>query len=104
MQIPQNISDHEKSILYMLSQGMQNKCIANALCLSEHTIKNHKANLCRKLSLSSTTELYVWASQCATMLQTLGGGGKFQFKPLVNFTKFSVSEKISKMYYCKNKY
>ncbi len=77
MQIPQNISDHEKSILYMLSRGKQNKCIANALCLSEHTIKNHKANLCRKLKLSSTTELYIWANQYATMLQIGGRGVNF---------------------------
>ncbi|MDP1815725.1 MAG: LuxR C-terminal-related transcriptional regulator [Leadbetterella sp.] len=68
MQIPQNISNHEKSILVLLSQGKQNKYIAETLFLSEHTIKNHKANLCRKLNLNSTTELYLWASQYAAML------------------------------------
>ncbi len=101
MYLPQDVSDHEKSILTMLSQGKQNQCIAKAFCLSEHTIKNHKANLCRKLSLSSTTELYVWASQCATMLQTGGRGGKSPIKPLVYCTKFIVLVQISKMYYCK---
>lgn len=68
MPIQQNISEHEKNILKLLSQGKQNKCLAESLCLSEHTIKNHKANLCRKLNLNSTTELYLWAVQNAVSL------------------------------------
>jgi DNA-binding NarL/FixJ family response regulator len=72
MQILQNISEHEKKILCLLSQGKQNKYLADTLCLSEHTIKNHKANLCRKLNLNSTTELYLWAVKNVTTLQNEG--------------------------------
>ncbi len=55
------ITDQEKRILFWLSKGKQNKFLAETLYSSEHTVKNHKANLCRKLNLTSTTELYCWA-------------------------------------------
>lgn len=69
MEIPENISMQEKRILHLLAQGKQNKYIAEAFCLSEHTVKNHKANLCRKLNLTSTTDLYFWAIRNAEIVQ-----------------------------------
>ncbi len=73
LEIPENVSKQEKRILYLLAQGKQNKYIAEVFCLSDHTVKNHKANLCRKLNLASTTELYFWAVRNATKWQDRRG-------------------------------
>jgi DNA-binding CsgD family transcriptional regulator len=65
-------SRQERIILKLLGEARQNKYIADTLCLSVHTIKNHKANICQKLSLQGCTELYRWCVLNATMLQDMG--------------------------------
>jgi DNA-binding CsgD family transcriptional regulator len=63
----------ERIILNLLAEGKQNIYIADTICLSVHTIKNHKANICQKLNLQGCTELYRWCAINATMLQDMGG-------------------------------
>lgn len=46
----------ERQILEMASQGLQNKTIASALRLSEHTVKIHMHNIINKLGAHNRTE------------------------------------------------
>ena len=75
MNLQNNLTKQEKRILYLIAQGKQNKYIAEAIFLSEHTTKNHKANLCSKLNVKGTLELYLWASRNTKIVQ------QFQEKP-----------------------
>jgi DNA-binding NarL/FixJ family response regulator len=46
----------EQQILELLSEGLQNKIIADRLTLSEHTVKVHVHNLIRKLRVHNRTQ------------------------------------------------
>lgn len=46
----------EHQILELLSEGLQNKIIADRLALSEHTVKVHVHNLIRKLRVHNRTQ------------------------------------------------
>lgn len=46
----------ELQILQLVSQGLQNKLIANRMGLSEHTVKAHVHNLIAKLRVSNRTQ------------------------------------------------
>ncbi len=46
----------EQQILELLSEGLQNKIIADRLALSEHTVKVHVHNLIRKLRVHNRTQ------------------------------------------------
>lgn len=59
--LPDKVTEHERKILGMISQGKQNKQIAEELCISPHTVKNHKSKLMHKLDLSRTIDLYQYA-------------------------------------------
>ena len=59
--LPAKVTDHERNILGLISQGKQNKQIAEELCISPHTVKNHKSKLMHKLDLSRTIDLYQYA-------------------------------------------
>ncbi len=69
MNFQNNLTKQEKRILSLIAQGKQNKYIAEAIFLSEHTVKNHKANICRKLNVINTLELYLWASKNANLVK-----------------------------------
>jgi len=45
------LSETERTILYMIGQRKTSGQIAEALCSSPYTIKNHRHNICRKLGL-----------------------------------------------------
>lgn len=51
----------EAEILSYASQGYSNKQIANKLCLSEQTIKNHMTNIFHKLDARDRTEAVIMA-------------------------------------------
>lgn len=44
----------------LVSQGMQNKKIAPALGITEHTVRNHLQEIMQRLHLHNRTELAVW--------------------------------------------
>ena len=55
------LTDKEKRVLYLLSEGKSNKQIAAAVFLAEGTVKNYVSRIMEKLHLRSRTELAVRA-------------------------------------------
>lgn len=51
------ISLAEKRVLVLMAEGKSSKQIADELFLSEHTIKNHRKNMLKKLHCSSSAEI-----------------------------------------------
>ncbi|SEQ37629.1 regulatory protein, luxR family [Devosia sp. YR412] len=60
LEIPEKLrgglTRREQQVLGLLSQGLQNKLIADRLKLSEHTVKVHVHNLIRKLHVHNRTQ------------------------------------------------
>ena len=55
------LSDREREILKMMSQGMSNREIAAELVISERTARTHVSNVLAKLGLASRTQAALWA-------------------------------------------
>jgi two-component system nitrate/nitrite response regulator NarL len=55
------LTSREQEILEQIANGMSNKRIAEALGISEGTVKVHVKHLLKKLHLHSRTEAAVWA-------------------------------------------
>lgn len=51
-----SLSEREREVLVLLAQGLANRQIAEALVLSEGTVKNHVANILAKLRAANRTE------------------------------------------------
>jgi DNA-binding NarL/FixJ family response regulator len=51
------LSDKEEKILQLISEGMSNRQIANALFLAEGTVKNYVSRIMEKLHANTRTEL-----------------------------------------------
>ncbi|MBB6673606.1 response regulator [Cohnella nanjingensis] len=51
------VTVREKEILAWVAQGASNKEIADRLCISEHTVKNHLKNILHKLHLQNRVQL-----------------------------------------------
>ena len=52
-----NISDREIEVLALIGEGKSSKEIAEVLCISEHTVSNHRKNMLKKLEVKSTGEI-----------------------------------------------
>jgi DNA-binding NarL/FixJ family response regulator len=50
------LTTRERQILQLVSEGFQNKLIANRMALSEHTVKAHVHNLIAKLHVTNRTQ------------------------------------------------
>lgn len=59
--VTQNISDREKEIICLLSEGLSFKEVGEKLCISPRTVENHKTNILEKLGLKNTIELVKFA-------------------------------------------
>lgn len=57
------LSTREKEILLIVAEGATNEEVANSLCISKHTVKNHLYNLCKKINVSSRLGAAHWASR-----------------------------------------
>lgn len=57
----EDLTERERQILGLISQGMSNKLIARELDISEGTVKVHVKHLLKKLALHSRVEAAVWA-------------------------------------------
>ena len=55
------LSDREKDVIVALVQGMQNKEIADHLCISVNTVITHRRNIARKLQIHSAAGLTIYA-------------------------------------------
>lgn len=55
------LGEREKDIIKCVAQGMANKEIADALCLSVHTVATHRRNISAKLGIHSTAGLTIFA-------------------------------------------
>ena len=55
------LTAREQEIMRMLAEGMSKAQIADTLFISIKTVENHRANIMRKLSLHSRTELVKYA-------------------------------------------
>ena len=50
------LTDREREVLKFLARGWRNREIAEHLCISERTVKNHVTNIITKLGVKSRTE------------------------------------------------
>ncbi len=57
------LTDQERKILHLLTEGLTNREIANRLYLAEKTVKNYVSNLLMKMGFARRTEAAVWASK-----------------------------------------
>lgn len=55
------LSEREKEVLQLISQGLSNKKISEELYLSESTVKNHLRNILDKLHLQNRMQLIAFA-------------------------------------------
>jgi two-component system nitrate/nitrite response regulator NarL len=55
------LTDREREILQLITEGKSNKMIARRLDISEGTVKVHVKHLLKKLNLRSRVEAAVWA-------------------------------------------
>ncbi len=60
-----NLTEQEVSILGHLQTGIANKAIAEIMCISQHTVKYHLANIYKKLNVKNRTE-------CINVASSLG--------------------------------
>ncbi len=51
------LTEREFEIINLLKQGMDSKEMADHLCLSQHTVRNHRRNILRKTNTNKVTEL-----------------------------------------------
>ena len=55
------LSDREREVIISVVQGMQNKEIADHLCISINTVITHRRNIARKLQIHSAAGLTIYA-------------------------------------------
>ena len=58
---PEPLSTREKEIIVCVVKGMTNKQIADALCISAHTVITHRRNIAAKLQIHSAAGLTIYA-------------------------------------------
>lgn len=55
------LSEREKQVFGLLVEGNSNKIIGEVLCVSAKTVEKHRANIVRKLGISSPLEMVKYA-------------------------------------------
>ena len=60
-QVDNTLSPREKEILVCVAKGMLNKEIADALCISIHTVITHRKNITQKTGIKTVAGLTVYA-------------------------------------------
>lgn len=55
------LTEREKEVLQLISEGKSNKEVAQILKLSAHTVETHRTNLMQKLGLHNTAEIVLYA-------------------------------------------
>ena len=57
----QNLTDRQKEILQLITEGHSTKEIADILCISTRTVERHKYNIMQELKLKTTADLVKYA-------------------------------------------
>jgi len=57
----QNLTDRQKEILQLITEGHPTKEIADTLCISVRTVERHKYNMMKELKLKTTADLVKYA-------------------------------------------
>ena len=57
----ETLTDRERQILQMITEGLSNREIAEELCISVKTVNNHRTNLMDKLNIHNTAKLVKYA-------------------------------------------
>ena len=55
------LTRREMEIITLCAAGMSAKQIADELCITQHTVENHKDNIFNKIGVKSTSELILYA-------------------------------------------
>jgi DNA-binding NarL/FixJ family response regulator len=58
---PNVLSMRQSQILFLITEGMDNKTIAHHLGISDKTVKNQLTTVFRKLNVQSRTQAAIWA-------------------------------------------
>jgi DNA-binding NarL/FixJ family response regulator len=74
------LTDREREILQLITEGMTNQDMADLLCISTSTVDSHRKNLMSKLDVHSVVGLVKYAIKHKVVKSSLSG-----FK-LVRFT------------------
>jgi DNA-binding NarL/FixJ family response regulator len=69
------LTARERQVLTLVSEGYQNKLIADRMALSEHTVKAHVHNLIAKLRVTNRTQAAAYLHEHA---RGMGGGERAQ--------------------------
>jgi DNA-binding NarL/FixJ family response regulator len=57
------LTPREREVATLIGNGYSNEQIARALAISRNTVRQHVANISRKLGLRSRPQIAVWAFQ-----------------------------------------
>jgi len=57
------LTEREQELLVLIAEGLNNDQIADRLCISLKTVKNHRSNIMKKLDIHSTYELIRYAAR-----------------------------------------
>jgi DNA-binding NarL/FixJ family response regulator len=56
----ESLTKREREVVQLLGEGLDNKSIANALCVTQKTVEYHLTNILGKLGVTSRLEAVVW--------------------------------------------
>ena len=59
----ENLTQREREVLELLSQGLENREIADKACLSERTVRNYLSSIYEKLGVSNRTQAVLFCQQ-----------------------------------------
>ncbi|MCT4582821.1 MAG: response regulator transcription factor [Flavobacteriales bacterium] len=76
---PISLSDRELDVVKLISEGYTNAQIAVVLHISNHTVNTHRKNIMRKLGISNTAGIVMFAVKT-----NLVSPDKFEFSPSEN--------------------
>lgn len=66
---PNLLTKREREILILLEKGTTNAAMANAMDVSEHTVKTHLYNIYKKINAANRIEAINWSRQNLTALK-----------------------------------